>query len=118
MLDMFPSMDLIVTGHHHQTFVLEKDGRMLVNPGSLMRNDADQIDHRPCVFLWYAEDNSIKQVFVPIEKDVISREHIEERKEKENRLDAFVEKLGQQTIDGINFSRNLEIAISENGIAI
>lgn len=117
ILDSLPSMDLIVTGHHHKTFVLEKDGRILVNPGSLMRNDADQEDHRPSVFLWYAQENRIEQVFVPIEKGVITRDHIVEKKEKESRLDAFVEKLGQQTIDGINFSRNLEVAIKDNELS-
>ena len=116
ILELLPNMDLIVTGHNHQTFVEELDGRILVNPGSLMRNDADQIDHKPCVFLWYGEDNSIEQVFVPIEENVISREHIEEKRDKDERLDAFVEKLGEQTIDGINFVKNLTSAVSSNKI--
>lgn len=110
VMDLLPDFELIVTGHNHQTFTREKNGRVLVNPGSLMRNDADQIDFKPSVFLWYAEDNSIEQVFIPIEEGVISRDHIDVKKEKDNRLDAFVEKLGEQVVTGINFHHNLEVA--------
>ena len=116
VMDLLPDFDLIVTGHNHQTFTRESEGRILVNPGSFMRNDADQIDHKPCVFLWYAEDNSIEQVFIPIEEGVISREHIDVKKDKENRLDAFVEKLGEQVVSGINFHDNLEKAIAHEAV--
>ena len=113
VMELLPDFDLIVTGHNHQTFTRESNGRILVNPGSLMRNDADQIDFKPSVFLWYAEDNSIERVFVPIESGVISREHIDVKKEKETRLDAFVEKLGEQVVSGINFHQNLELAVAD-----
>lgn len=118
VMDLLPDFDLIVTGHNHQTFTRKEKGRVLVNPGSLMRNDADQIDFKPSVFLWYAEDNSIEQVFVPIEEGVISREHIDVKKDKENRLDAFVEKLGEQVISGINFHDNLEAACADGAVAV
>ena len=116
VMDLLPDFDLIVTGHNHQTFTREKGGRVLVNPGSLMRNDADQFDFKPSVFLWYAEDNSIERVFVPIEEGVIGREHIDIKKEKENRLDAFVEKLGEQVVSGINFHDNLEAACADEAV--
>lgn len=111
LLNLLPDFDLIVCGHHHQTFTGKKGSTILVNPGSLMRNDADQINHRPCVFLWYAEEGIVKKVYVPIEKGVVSRRHIDVKKDKEIRLDAFVEKLGEQTITGINFEKNLEMVV-------
>lgn len=116
LMSLLPDFDLIVSGHNHQTFVREEKGRILVNPGSLMRNDADQIDHKPCVFLWYSEDNTIEQIFVPIEEGVISRDHIDVKKEKDNRLDAFVEKLGEQIITGINFHENLVAAVADEAV--
>lgn len=117
VMDLLPDFDLIITGHNHQTFTRKEKGRVLVNPGSLMRNDADQIDHKPCVFLWYSEDNTIEQVFVPIEEDVISRDHIDIKKEKDNRLDAFVEKLGEQIVSGINFHDNLSAAVADGVVS-
>ena len=117
LMSLLPDFDLIVSGHNHQTFVREEKGRILVNPGSLMRNDADQVDHKPCVFLWYAEDNTIEQIFVPIEEGVISRDHIDVKKEKDNRLDAFVEKLGEQIVTGINFHENLVAAVADEAVS-
>lgn len=117
LMALLPDFDLIVSGHNHQTFIREEQGRILVNPGSLMRNDADQIDHKPCVFLWYAEDNTIEKIFVPIEEGVISRDHIDVKKEKDNRLDAFVEKLGEQIITGINFHENLVAAVADGAVS-
>jgi len=117
VMDLLPDFDLIVCGHNHQTFTREKDGRVLVNPGSLMRNDADQIDFKPSVFLWFADTNTIKRVYVPIEEGVINRDYIDIKKAKENRLDAFVEKLGEQVVSGINFHDNLEAAVSDDLIA-
>jgi len=113
VMDLLPDFDLIVCGHNHQTFTREEDGRVLVNPGSLMRNDADQIDFKPSVFLWFADTNTIKRIYVPIEEGVINRDYIDIKKAKENRLDAFVEKLGEQVVSGINFHDNLEAAVSD-----
>ena len=113
VMDLLPDFDLIVCGHNHQTFTREENGRVLVNPGSLMRNDADQIDFKPSVFLWFADTNTIKRVYVPIEEGVINRDYIDIKKAKENRLDAFVEKLGEQVVSGINFHDNLEAAVSD-----
>jgi hypothetical protein len=82
-----------------------------------MRNDADQIDHKPCVFLWFAESNTVEQVFIPIEQGVINRDYIDVKKEKENRLDAFVEKLGEQVVSGINFPGNLEKMVNDESVS-
>lgn len=106
--------DLIVTGHNHQPFVVEHEGRLLVNPGSLMRMHADQIDHKPRVYLWYAKDNTVEPVYLPIEQEVISREHIERVEERDNRLEAFVTRLKDDYEIGISFKNNLEGFFSKN----
>jgi DNA repair exonuclease SbcCD nuclease subunit len=99
---------LIVTGDNHKSFSESFEGRWLVNPGSLMRMDADQIDHKPCVYLWFAEDNSIEQVFIPIEQGVISREHLEREAERDGRIDAFVSRLDDDWEAALSFEQNVE----------
>ena len=106
-----PEFDLILSGDNHKTFVEEYEGRLLVNPGSMMRMTAAQVDHKPCVFLYYAETNTIEPVYFPIEQGVVSREHIEEKQHKEERdkrMDAFVKKAGINIELGIKFEKNLE----------
>jgi DNA repair exonuclease len=114
LLRKYPQYDIIVTGDNHKTFVEEYQGRYLINPGSMMRMDADQVDHKPCVFLWYAEDNTIKQVFLPIQQNVISREHLEVKKERDARIDAFVSQLDGEWEGTISFEENLERFFQKN----
>ena len=100
---------LIVTGDNHCSFTIEKDGRRLVNTGNLTRQTAAQIDFKPCVWLWYAESNTVEQVFLPIEEGVISRLHLDIKEERNERIDAFISKLnwnGYKT--ELSFESNLE----------
>ena len=108
LLKKYPEYDLIVTGHNHKPFVEEYEGRLLVNPGSITRMDADQEEHRPRVYLWYAEDNTVDPVYLPIEADVVSRDHIDLKKERTDRIDAFISKLDGDWEAGVSFEENLE----------
>lgn len=117
LLKRYPQFDLILTGDNHKTFVEEYEGRLLVNPGSLMRMDANQIDFKPSVFLWYAETNTIEQVFIPIKEGVISREHIELIKQRDNRINSFVNKLDTDWKAKLTFKENLEIFKNKNSIS-
>jgi DNA repair exonuclease SbcCD nuclease subunit len=108
ILRKYPQFSLIITGDNHKTFSESFEGRWLVNPGSLMRMDADQIDHRPCIYLWFAEDNTIEQVFIPIEQGVISREHLEREAERDGRIDAFVSRLDDDWEAALSFEQNVE----------
>ena len=108
ILERYPQCDLILTGHNHRTFVEEKDGRLLVNPGALTRHTADLHDHRPCVFCWNVLDNTVEQVFLSIKQDVVSREHIERKENRDARIMAFVERLNADWQRSVSFEENLE----------
>lgn len=96
LLRKYPKYDLIVTGDNHQSFVEEYEGRLLVNPGSITRQTAAQSDHKPCVYLWYAEDYRVEPVYLPIKNDVVSREHIKYKEQRDKRIDAFISRLDKE----------------------
>lgn len=101
--------DLIVSGDNHIPFTHKnKDGQLLVNPGSLFRLTADQINHKPRVYLWYAEENEAEPIYIPIEKGVVSRKHIELEQARNNRLEAFVSSLSSKIELGMDFKKNLK----------
>ena len=116
ILEKYPQFDLILTGHNHKTFVEELDGRLLVNPGSLTRQSADQEDHEPCVFLWDAEANTVTKHILRYQKGVVSREHLEVQEQRESRISAFVEKLDGEWKAGIRFEDNMERALQLNRV--
>lgn len=112
ILSKYP-FDLILTGDNHKAFVehyIDKDERVrvLVNPGSIMRMDADQIDFKPRVYLWNAELNTVTPVYLPIEEGVISRTHLIKKAERESRLDAFINQLDTEFEGVADFEKNLE----------
>jgi len=72
ILEMFPQFDLILTGHNHKSFAVKHKGRWLVNPGALTRQAADQIDHCPCVYLWYEESHQVKPYYLHYSETLLS----------------------------------------------
>lgn len=109
--------DLVISGDNHLSFTYTSGKRTLVNPGSFMRTSASQIDHQPSVYLWDEKTNLVERVYVPIEKGVISREHIEELQERDERLEAFVSQLKPTTELTVNFRKNLQSHISLNKVS-
>lgn len=116
LLRKYKDYDLILTGHNHKPFIEEYEGRLLVNPGSIMRQNADQLSYRPAVWLWYADTYRVVPVYLPIDNDVISREHLDEKKERENRLDSFIDKLNDDFEAALSFEENLELFSKQNDI--
>ena len=108
LLKQFPEYDLILSGDNHQAFTVEYQGRVLVNPGSMMRNTAAQIDHKPRVYLWYAETNEIEAVYLPIEHGVIDRSHIDNVQERDTRMDAFIQRVKKDIEIQLAYEKNLE----------
>jgi len=114
LLRKYPQFDLIVTGDNHKPFVEEHEGRLLINPGSLFRLTAGQQNHKPRVYLWYAESNTVEAVYVPIKDNVISREHIDTIKERDDRINAFISTLDDTWEAEMSFEENLKIFQKKN----
>lgn len=116
LLRKYPEYDLILTGDNHKAFVERHEGRILVNPGSLMRQAADQSDFLPRVYLWYADTNTARAVKLPIVHGVVSRDHLERSSERSKRITAFIEKLSGEWEAGLSFEKNIELHIQANRI--
>jgi DNA repair exonuclease SbcCD nuclease subunit len=116
LLKKFPEYDLILSGDNHIPFTCEHKGRLLVNPGSMMRTQASQVNHKPRVYLWWAGKNKIKEIFLPIEKGVVSREHIEKEEDKDKRIEAYTERMKLDYEVGFSFEDNLRKHIEINDV--
>ena len=117
LFKIFTKPRLILTGHYHMALVAKsKDGRLVVNPGSMMRMTIVQKDYKPRCYLYNFDDNEVEPVYFPIEEDVFDDRHIVEPKEKEERLSAFIEKLNMEWDLRLSFKANLEAFFKENKI--
>lgn len=116
LLRKYKDYRLIVTGDNHTPFVEDYKGRLLVNPGSLNRQKASQIDYKPRVYLWYADTNTVRPVYIPIKEGVISREHIEDKEARNERITAYVERLNTTGNVTMSYSENLQIFMDQNKV--
>jgi len=116
ILKKYTQFDIILTGHNHARFHEKYEGRHLVNPGSLTRQIADQIEHSPAVYLWNEKINTVSAHLIPITEGVISREHITREQQKDDRITSFIEGLKSNWEIGLNFEENLEKFKAENHI--
>jgi DNA repair exonuclease SbcCD nuclease subunit len=114
LLKRNPKADIMITGDNHETFIVEKEGRLLVNPGSMMRMDADQAKHRPVVFLYSAKNNKVKPVYLSIEKEVLSREHLDRKEIKNKKILSFVRRIKDDYEVGISFRKNMKAFLTAN----
>jgi hypothetical protein len=80
----------------------------VVNPGSLTRQTAAQFAHQPCVYLYHAEDNSVSSVEIPVPPagEVMTREHLDIREDRDERIEAFVN--GLRSAGSFDFLENLQ----------
>lgn len=116
VLQKYNGYDLIVTGHNHKPFTAQWEGRLLVNPGSITRQKADQMNAQPCVYLWYEETNTVKPVYLPIDDNVVSKEHIKRKETHDERLYTFVQKLNGDWGGVIILEEHLRRLLLENEV--
>lgn len=119
--------DVLVTGDNHKKFYYRtKTGKKVVNPGSMMRMDANQITHKPTIFHITKEFHEMKEtdkmpVVVlynyPIKDGVLDRTHIEQKKKKDKRIAYFVSKLRKGFEVKNSFKKNLVLYLKENKIS-
>lgn len=114
ILKKYPQYKLIVTGDNHTPFVVQYKDRLLVNPGSITRQTTDQQEHRPKVFLWYEETNDVVVMYLPIEKGVVTREHMAEKEARDERMEAFISKLKEEWDTTISFEQNMKEFLATN----
>lgn len=115
LLRKYPDAQLILTGHNHKPFVEEWEGRRLINPGSITRQSAADTWH-PRVYLLDIENNEVEAHMIPIDADVITREHIDAVEERDNRIEAFISTLQEDFEVSLDFEKNLQQFIAENTI--
>ena len=90
LMDQLKGFDLILTGDNHLPFTHKRGRQILVNPGSFTRQKADQINHRPRIYLWNAESNQIKVHYLKIDKKAVSNAHRILEKERDEKIAKFV----------------------------
>ena len=112
--------DLIVSGDNHNSFSYTLGNRNLFNCGSMMRSTIAQVHHRPIFYIMDTSKEmvSLEQYYIPIEpaEEVFIMNKIEQEKDRNTKLEAFVSGLSEHKEMGMSFGDNIENYMNENKI--
>ena len=110
----FPGYQFIVAGDNHKGFTCKVGDTTVVNCGSMMRRTADQEDYKPRCYVLY-DNGDAEPVYLPIENDIFTREHRDDKIERDARVSAFVSKLKDIEVE-LSFEGNLDRFCKTNEI--
>ena len=115
-----PEFDLIVSGDNHQGFIVEHEGRVLVNCGALMRTVAskEMFEHKPFVVVYDTVTGDFERIDIPVKpaEEVLDRGKVEERHDRDERLEAFVQGLSEEYSVDLDFRKNLDEFLLANKV--
>jgi len=101
-------MTVIVSGDNHKGFLVQQGKRFLINPGCVTRSTALEAKYKPRVYLWNAEKNTVKPLWIPLRFELNPDQLIDEINAK-SKMTAFIASLGSKEIDtSISFLDNLQ----------
>ena len=111
IIERAPGYDLYVFGDNHHFFKHEK----ILNNGSLFRLTAKQLLYQPKVHVLY-DDGTIDHIDVPVEGDMITREHLEVEKRVKQNVGRFVS--GLRKYEGGNIEDRLKELMNDSEIEV
>ena len=116
ILKEFPEYDIILTGDNHQGFIVIDDGRVLINPGSIKKDNADQMEHTPTYYTYDTVSRKIDYFAIPDFGTVLVRDYLEKEEIRNKRLDALGEKFEQVKEITLDFEENLNMFCEHNNV--
>lgn len=117
LLEEFPGYNYIFTGDCHMPFHYEKKGRHVVNPGHLNRQKTDETD-QPCMYFVDTDTDEIECIEIEDDIDLVTDEYIKNEEDREDRIEAFVEKIKTQKKVSLSFEDNIESALLQNTVTL
>ena len=117
LLDKYKWARTIFTGDYHQRFVVKRGPRILINPGTILRQSADLLDYVPTVYEIELTDGyltKITEIEIEDNEELVTDEYLRDKEAREDRVEAFVDALAGTEEVSLDFEANLKRAVDEN----
>lgn len=111
--------DVFITGDNHERFIFTRDNRFVINMGGVQRTNIDQVKHKPALtLLELNEIPSLREIEIPIQKNVFDKIKAEAAKEaeiqKNERLQAYTESMKKEFNAELSFIDNLGVMVQKS----
>lgn len=111
LLSEFPNAKWVFTGDMHKNFHYEKNGRHVVNPGCMLRQAVDFKDYQPGFYFIDTDKNIVDFQLIIDDEKFIDDSYILREKEKEERIQAFADKIGEVESMSLDYIENVKSAM-------
>ena len=119
LFKQLPLAKYIFTGDYHKQFVYKNSkGKMLMNPGCLIRQAADLIDYEPSILLVNFDTKDVTYKSLPIidNENLVTDEYLEKEELRNIRIEAFIERIQENKQITFDFIENVHNTIKNNKI--
>ena len=127
-LNEHKEFDLILCGDCHRQFLFysaDEKRRIICNTGCMTRYVADEynLTYKPGFYVYNTDTRSIKWNEIPHQpaEEVLSRKHIERKKEINQSLNDFIDAVGDSKLktklEGVDFDENLLFVLEKENIS-
>jgi DNA repair exonuclease SbcCD nuclease subunit len=116
LLEKYPDVNWIFTGDMHHSFHYEKNGRHVINPGCINRQDADMINYQPIIYFVDTDKNIVEEIELPDNAEMVTDEYLKDEKKKVDRISAFVEGIKIGNTVSLDFIKNINKAIIKSNL--
>lgn len=115
LLNTYQDFKYIATSDNHKAFVVEIKGRKVLNPGCITKQSASYKDAKLLVYSLDVETGEHEAIYLPEDSSVVDDSYLVEDKERENRINAFVDSLKKSGEVTLSFRDNVfkEVATSK-----
>lgn len=117
LLEEYPSAKWIFTGDMHKNFHYEKNGRHVVNPGCLLRQAVDFKNYEPGFYYVDTDTNTVEFNLIIDSEEFIDDSYILREKEKEERIEAFANKVGEVESVSLDYAENVKNAMLSSDLS-
>mgnify|MGYP001364958944 CR=1 FL=1 len=116
--EMYKKDSVIICGDYHglHSHFVKKYKSYVIVPGCTTIQDADYMNYTPSVLFIDTETLHNEVIHLPNNPDMISREHLEKQKARNEHIDNFIEMLSNKKNVSLSFSDNLKKKMTDKDI--
>lgn len=121
LLGLYPGPKVLVTGDNHTKFHAQMGGRSVVNCGCITKRTIDFQDKDLAIWMINEDTFEVQEIPIPDNSILVRDNHVEVRKENEEKFKALVEILkdaGAMTLDFLGNLRDNSNSLSAEGKAV
>jgi len=116
-LKKFPKFKYIIAGDYHIPHVTEINGRWIINCGSMVRQNKDQMEHKPRVYFVDIEKDIVEALMMPISPSKYAFDlramELSEKSDFSEEIDQLMESFSLNEVEKVKFDSTLKLVVKE-----